>query len=121
MQQDESYCYLCALLHGDYSEKYTEEHHVIFGTSGRKLSEKYGLKIRLCMPHHRTSIEAVHINHEIAAVTQELAQRAFEEHYKDLDWMAIFERNYKQFAPEHEKKKSEKVQQDISGFIPLED
>lgn len=115
MQQDKCYCYLCGLLHGDYSEKYTEEHHVIFGSANRKLSEKYGLKIYLCPEHHRTSIEAVHVNSEIAAVTKEHAQRRFEQHYKDLDWMQIFGRNYIQFAPVQSEGK-----QDTSGFIPLE-
>ena len=42
------FCYLCALLNGDYSMKQTEEHHVVFGAGQRSLSEEYGLKVYLC-------------------------------------------------------------------------
>ena len=95
MQSKDGRCYLCQLLNGDYSEKPVEEHHVIFGSSGKRLSEKYGLKVYLCHEHHRTSKNAVHQNHEMAALIQDKAQRAFEKHYPVLDFMAIFGRNYK--------------------------
>lgn len=76
--------------------KITEEHHAIFGTAGRKLSEKYGLKVYLCLAHHRIGKEAVHNNHKMARFVQANAQRAFEATFPDKDFMEIFGRNYKE-------------------------
>ena len=46
--QDESkgQCFLCVMLDSDTSRKYTEKHHIFFGSANRKLSEKYGLTVR---------------------------------------------------------------------------
>lgn len=59
-------CYICGAVSG------LEEHH-IFGGFNRKLSEKYGLKVKLCNRHHTGSYtntsEAVHHN---AGMMQEL-------------------------------------------------
>lgn len=41
------FCYLCALLNDDYTYKHTEEHHVVFGSGQRDLSEEYGLTVYL--------------------------------------------------------------------------
>ena len=58
MQPDQDkHCYLCMLLHDDYHEKNVEEHHVIPGTWGRGKSEELGLKVYLCVEHHRTGPE----------------------------------------------------------------
>ena len=114
MQQKDGRCYLCQLLKGDFGEKPTEEHHVIFGTAGKRLSEKYGLKVYLCHEHHRTSKDAVHQNHEMAALIKDKAQRAFEREYPDLDFMAIFGRNYKLDEETEEKERN------VNGFIRLE-
>lgn len=80
-------------MEGDYSTKYTEEHH-IFGAANRKLSEKYGLKVQLCIYHHREGKEAVHNNHEKMMLLKALGQQAFNEHYPDKDFMKIFGKNY---------------------------
>ena len=32
-------CYLCARLNGDYRQKYTEEHHILFGSGRRQQAE----------------------------------------------------------------------------------
>lgn len=61
-------------MEGDYSEKYTEEHH-IFGGANRKLSTKYGLTVRLCIYHHREGKEAVHNNHEKMMLLKALGSR----------------------------------------------
>lgn len=50
--KSEGTCYLCKLLHDDYSRKQTTEHHVIHGTAGRKMAEQYGMKVYLCFGHH---------------------------------------------------------------------
>lgn len=96
MHQKDGTCYLCMKLNQDYSVKpYTEEHHCINGNGRRPLSEKYGLKVYLCREHHTIGEQAVHQNAEIAAVLKDDAQRAFEKHFPDLNFMAIFSKNYK--------------------------
>lgn len=88
-------CYLCMKLHGDYSEQYNlQEHHVVFGTANRKLSEKYGLKIYLCDGHHEHSAEAIHVNGDIRQQVCEDAQRIFEAKHQDLSFREIFGKNY---------------------------
>lgn len=87
-------CYLCMMLHSDFTEKQTQEHHVIFGTANRKLSEKYGLKVYLCLEHHETGREAVHRNAETALLVKKAAQRAFEKRWPDLDFRKIFGKNF---------------------------
>ena len=85
---------MCIALHGDHSWKVTHEHHVIFGTANRKLSEKYGLKVYLCLAHHEEGAEAVHKNAELSSMLKVQAQRAFSIRFPDLDWMKIFGKNY---------------------------
>ena len=46
-------CYLCSILYGDSSKQYTEEHHIMFGSGQRELSEADGLKVNLCRDHHK--------------------------------------------------------------------
>lgn len=93
--KEDGTCYLCMRLNGDYSRKMIrEEHHVMSGTANRKLSERYGLKVHLCTPHHRTSPKAVHNDIEIQRMLQQDAQRAFEEKYSHELWMQVFGRNY---------------------------
>lgn len=92
-------CYLCMALHADYSRKLVlQEHHAIFGTSNRKLSEKYGLKVYLCLWHHTEGDEAVHRNAEIALMVKQAAQKAFEEKWPFLDFREIFGRSYTEDA-----------------------
>lgn len=91
--RNRSYCYLCNLLYGDDSYKYTEEHHV-FGGPLKKLAEHYGLKVNLCIYHHRESKEAVHMNIEMNRKLQAIAQQVFEEKHPNLSFIGIFGRNY---------------------------
>lgn len=89
-------CYLCMLLHDDYTTKSVlQEHHVIFGRGQRKLSEKYGLKVYLCMCHHLYDggEEAVHRNDEVRRILDREAQKAFERKYPDLKFIDIFGKN----------------------------
>ena len=46
-QKEDKTCFLCVLLHKDFRKKYVEEHHAIFGSGRRALSEEYGLKVNL--------------------------------------------------------------------------
>ena len=73
-----------------------EEHHVFFGSANRKQSEKYGLKVYLCMEHHRGT-NGVHgkngkiLNDKL----KRFAQIKFEEANPGLDFIKIFGRNFK--------------------------
>lgn len=88
-------CYLCRLLHGDYSIKpVRQEHHVMGGTANRRLSSRYGLTVYLDPDHHLYGQEAVHRNAEVAEILHREAQRAFERNYPDLDFRKIFGKNY---------------------------
>ncbi len=94
-EKNDGQCYLCRLLHRDYSVKTVrEEHHVMGGTANRKLSEKYGLKVYLDPDHHQYGPEAVHKNAEVAKILHKEAQKAFEERYPDLNFREIFGRSY---------------------------
>lgn len=83
-------CYLCMLLHGDYSRKVTQEHHVFYGTANRRLSEKYGLKVYLCLGHHEYGPEAVHQKQELSVMLKKKAQKAFIARWPELDFRSIF-------------------------------
>lgn len=83
-------CYLCMLLHGDYSRKTTQEHHVFYGTANRRLSEKYGLKVYLCLAHHEYGPEAVHQNREICLMLKRTAKKAFVQRWPELDLRSVF-------------------------------
>lgn len=83
-------CYLCMLLHGDYSRKTTQEHHVFYGTANRRLSEQYGLKVYLCLAHHEYGPEAVHQKQELSVMLKKKAQKAFMERWPELNFRSIF-------------------------------
>ena len=91
--RNRSYCYLCNLLYEDDSYKPTEEHH-IFGGPLHKLSEHFGLKVNLCIYHHRESKEAVHKNIEMNRKIQAVGQKAFEKAHPELSFLEVFGRNY---------------------------
>ncbi|MCM1190650.1 MAG: hypothetical protein NC541_15325 [bacterium] len=93
--KQEGTCYLCKKLHQDYGRRTgLEEHHVLMGNQYRKLSEHYGLKVYLCVPHHRTGPEAVHTNIQISRLLQQEAQKAFEAKYSHEKWMGEVGRNF---------------------------
>ena len=102
MQADDGTCYLCKLLEGNDWPQQTEEHHAIFGMGKgfKNLSERYGLKVYLCLRHHRTSKVAVHMNHEMARLVQAHAQRAYERERArgnkrfEKPFFEVFGRNY---------------------------
>ena len=117
MQEKDGRCYLCMLLHNDYSAKPVQEHHVIFGRANRKLSEKYGLKVYLCIWHHTEGPEAVHKSAEIAKILKVLAQRTFRKVFPELDWLSIFGKNY---DTEQEEKSVGREQGASNGFMFIE-
>lgn len=67
-------CFIC----GDYA---TQEHHLIFGTSGRKFAEKYGLKVPICANCHTMnySVNArIHDNVMAEILSKRFGQAIFE-------------------------------------------
>ena len=86
MQDDMDYCFIC----GRYG---TEIHHIFFGTSNRKMSDKYRCVVGLCYEHHRGN-SGVHHNRELDLELKRMAQKRFQEVYPEYDFLAIFGRNY---------------------------
>ena len=74
----------------------TESHHIFFGTSNRKQSEKYGLKVDLCHECHNEPPNGVHFSNIQCRFLQKIAQSEAMRYYgwsKD-EFMQIFGRNY---------------------------
>ena len=93
-EKEDRRCYLCMLLEKDYRiHSYLEEHHVLFGDI-HKLSDWYGLRVNLCVRHHREGHAAVHNNQENAELLMKIAQQVFKEEFPELDWMEIVGKNY---------------------------
>jgi hypothetical protein len=100
---EESTSNIVAYLNGDYQNwlnnqirngRATEEHHCIYGTANRKLSEKYGLKIYLCHWCHNEPPRGLHFNKKLDTEIKQMAQRRFNVVYPDLDFMQIFGRSF---------------------------
>ncbi len=119
-KKQEGTCYLCMMLHSDFSRKQTQEHHAVFGTSNRKLSEKYGLKVYLCMSHHEHDggPEAVHRNRDIRQILNKEAQKAFESKYPEKDFRAIFGKNY---LDEEDRQQEKQREDNTKGFQLIQD
>lgn len=77
LQQNKE-CYVCHTTIG------LNDHHIIYGSANRKVSEKYGLKVWLCREHH-TGNTGVHFNKDLDTRLKQLAQTYYEEHYGDRD------------------------------------
>ncbi|MBQ0074514.1 MAG: hypothetical protein KBT34_09995 [Prevotella sp.] len=90
IMQTEKECYVCGSTYG------LEEHHVIYGTANRKLSEKYGLKVWLCHAHH-TGSAGVHFNRDLDMQLKKYAQECFELKYgANMSFREVFGKNYKE-------------------------
>jgi len=82
-------CFLC--------QRYRplETHH-IFNGANRKLSEKYGLTVRLCSECHRTSKYSAHNDKHTMSLLKRIGQRkAMDENGWSVDeFIRIFGKNY---------------------------
>ena len=65
-------CFMC----GRYGP--TEKHHIMQGTSNRKLSEQDGLWVYLCPDCHNRPPNGVHFNKENMEWLHRLGQKAYE-------------------------------------------
>lgn len=86
--QKEKQCYLCGTTYN------LHDHHIIFGTSNRKNSERFGLKVWLCQEHH-TGSTGVHFNRAFDLSLKETAQKRFEAEFGDRnEFRSIFGKSY---------------------------
>ena len=84
---DKRECYIC------HSTNQLQSHHIFTGCN-RKASEKYGLKVYLCM-HHHTGNDGVHNGNELwYKKLQVVAQSKFEETHTRDEFMQVFHKNY---------------------------
>ena len=67
----EQYCLICGSPN-------VERHHLCMGTKHRHLAEEDGLVVGLCPAHHNSSNMSVHMNKEMKALSQMLAQACWE-------------------------------------------
>ena len=88
IQKDMESCYLCGRQYG------LETHHVLGGTANRRLSERYGLTVKLCHECHAGGRESAQYEAQLNKLLKQDAQVAFEEKYSHDDWMRIFRKNY---------------------------
>jgi hypothetical protein len=93
IQRDDTYCYICKEKYGIDALQPTEEHHV-FGGPLRPISEKNGLKVRLCHRHHTEGPEAVHRCQAMNRWLQKRAQIQFLQSHTKQEWMRIMHRDY---------------------------
>lgn len=76
--QNKKECYLCKTTVS------LNEHHIFFGTANRKLSEKDGLKVFLCLEHHKGQA-GVHNNRDLDVFFKQIAQKRWEEFYEKTE------------------------------------
>lgn len=76
-----NYCIFCG-------RNATQEHHLLFGTHGRKFADKYGLTIPICDACHTRGeylCGRIHDNSMAEALSKVAGQLAWEKnYYKDL-------------------------------------
>lgn len=87
LQEDTDYCFFC----GRYG---TEIHHIFFGTANRKLSDKYGMVVGLCYNHHRGRQGIHNGNRELDIMLKQIAQTRFRQVYPEVDFLAVFGKNF---------------------------
>lgn len=88
--QKERECWVCGTTVG------LHRHHCIYGTSGRKISEKYGFTVYLCREHHE-GMTGVHMNPNkgVDLALKQLCQRYFENNIGSHDlFISKFGKSY---------------------------
>lgn len=85
--QEDKTCFICGTTYN------LEEHH-IFRTPYRNASERCGLKVYLCQPHH-TGNQGVHNGNVIVdKYLKQLAQKKFEENHSREEFIRLFGHSY---------------------------
>lgn len=94
MHSAKGICYLCAKKENNYRQQPTHEHHVMFGSGQRTISEAEGLKVNLCIKHHGTGQEGVHGSREAREELCQIVQAEYEQTHTRREWMNRFKKNY---------------------------
>ena len=85
--EDMSLCWVC-------KRPREHIHHILYGTSNRKIADKYGYIIPLCAEHH-TGANGVHFNKGMELYLKRMAQEHFEEHHGTReDFIRVFGKSY---------------------------
>lgn len=84
--KDMEHCFVCG-------SNNVEIHHALYGNKNRSLADKYKLVVPLCHNHHQGKISP-HQNREFDLLLKRMAQKAFNTHYPDEDFLKVFGRNY---------------------------
>jgi hypothetical protein len=69
------------------------DHHIYFG-SNRKVSERHGFKVWLCLDHHTAGKHSPHQNRETDLYLKKICQEKFEETGTREDFIKLIGRNY---------------------------
>lgn len=80
-------CYVCGAV------RQLHRHHIFFGTANRKVSERLGLTVYLCIEHHEGT-GGVHHNRELDLQLKRLAQQCYESSHSREEWMQNIGKNY---------------------------
>lgn len=88
IKQDKA-CFVCGSTYN------LQLHHIFYGTANRKLSDKDGCIVWLCMYHH-TGVNGVHLNHNLDIKIKKICQKAWQEQYNKTteDFIKQYGRNY---------------------------
>lgn len=84
---NEKACFICG------TTRNINLHHIFFGTSNRKQSDKYGMWVYLCVEHH-TGRNGVHFNKNLDLEIKQMAQKKFEETHTRDEFRAIFGKSW---------------------------
>lgn len=89
--QNKIECFKC------HNAERLELHHIFFGNANRKLSEKDGLKVYLCIEHHRGT-HGVHgkNGNSLNLYLKKIAQKRWQEYYNKTkeDFIARYGKSY---------------------------
>ena len=84
--QTERTCLICG-------SPQTETHHVFFGTSNRKISDREGFIAFLCPEHHRGEYSPHH-DRQIDLWLKKRCQAVYEETHTRQEFMALIGKSY---------------------------
>lgn len=90
IQRRDNECFICGKAYPLHT------HHVFYGAGLRKISDKYGLTVRLCPDCHLHGPHAVHRDPDTDRFLKRLGQEAYMEVYNASveDFRKIFRKNY---------------------------
>lgn len=83
LTDDMKHCYICGAMA-------CKTPHHIFNAANKTKSEEYGLMMPICFDCHYK----IHNVPGKMTETKQFGQRIFEQHYPELDFRAVFGKNY---------------------------